>query len=72
MTHPDFKSGDDMIELHTVKRWFVVDEEGKTDYCFDTPAFAEQDISLEGPEEAQRACVPPDLLELGAKGANEC
>ena len=26
VTHPDFKSGDDIIELHVVKLWFVVDE----------------------------------------------
>ena len=31
VTHPDFKSGDDMIELHVVKRWFVFDEEGNKD-----------------------------------------
>ena len=27
VTHPDFKSGDDMIELHSVKLWFVLDNE---------------------------------------------
>ena len=38
VTHPDFKSGDDIIELHAVKRWFVVGEQGNKDYFFDVPA----------------------------------
>ena len=45
MTHPDFKSGNDMIELHAVKRWLVVEEEGNRDYFFDAPAVAEQEIA---------------------------
>ena len=31
VTHPDLKSGDDMIELHAVKQWFVIEEWGKKD-----------------------------------------
>ena len=42
VTHPDFKSGDDRIKLHAVKRWFVVYEEVNRDYLFHAPAVAEQ------------------------------
>ena len=41
VTHPDFKSGDDVIELHAVKKWFVVDEEVNKDYFFDAHVVAE-------------------------------
>ena len=56
-----------MIELHRMKRWFVVDEEGNKHYFFDGPAVADQERAPEGPEEAQRARVPPVVLELGAQ-----
>ena len=49
VTHPDFKSGNDMIELHAVKRWFVVEEEVNKYYFFDSPTVAEQEIAPEGP-----------------------
>ena len=42
VTEPDFKYGDDMIELHAMKRLFVVYKEGKKYYFFDAPAVAEQ------------------------------
>ena len=67
MTRPDFKSGDDMIELHAVKLWFVIDKEGKKDCFFDAPMVADQERAPESPKEDQRAHVPPVVLELGAR-----
>ena len=67
MTHPDFKSGDYMIELHALKQWFIVYKEGNKDYFFDAPAVAYQERSPEGPKEDQRARVTPVVLELGAR-----
>ena len=66
VTHPDFKSGDDMIYLHAVKRWFAVDNEGNKDYLFDAHTVAEQEREPEGPKEDQCTRVPPVLLEIGA------
>ena len=37
VTHRDFKYGDDMIKIHAVKRWFVVDAEGNKDSFFGAP-----------------------------------
>ena len=56
-----------MIKLHALKCWFVVDEEGKKEYFFDTPAVAYQERAPEVPKEAQCARVPPVMLELGAR-----
>ena len=65
--HPDLKSVDDVIELHTVKQWSVFDKEGNKDYLFDVSLVVEQDREPEGPKEAQRERVPPVMLELGAQ-----
>ena len=50
VTHPDLKYGDDMIEIHAVKQYFVDGEEGNKDYFFDNPAVALQGRSKEGPK----------------------
>ena len=67
VTHPDFKYGDDMIELHTMKWWFFSDYEGNKDYLFGSSAVAEQERAPEGPKESQHARIPPVVLELGAQ-----
>ena len=67
VTDHDFKSGDDMIELHAVKRWFVFDKGGNKDYFFDATAVVEKYGAPEGPEEAQHARVSLVMLELGSR-----
>ena len=56
-----------MINLHTVKQWFVVYEEGNKDYFFDAPPVVYQERAPEVPEEDQRASVLSFVLGLGAK-----
>ena len=67
VTHPDFKYGDNMINIHAMKWWFVVDKEGNKYYFFDAPDVAYQDRAIEVPEEAQRAHVLPVVLEICAQ-----
>ena len=63
--HDDFKADDEHIELHAVKQYFQVMEEGDPDIFFDDPG-----TSVGGEEDA--APIPlPEVVDNTINGTSE-
>lgn len=72
VTHQDFKSSDDLMELYVVKRWITMTEEGNKDYIFDALAIEAQEGALEAVGEAEAECAPQVVRTWPAKWENDC
>ena len=69
VTHPEFKDGDNLIELYANARWFKLDKEGPADLFFQIGAVAER--AQEQPWEEQQQPVPDAAKRDNPVGTRE-
>ena len=68
MQHEDFKANEEFIELHVVKRYFHVAEEGDPDWFFDDPGTGH--AGEEAPAQVPLPAVVDDSINGQSKDAN--